>query len=160
MKQHRIYDRWCSHFFFFISSMYTPEINLSHRKKTWEDIKLIGTTIKKPGHWMSHQFHHRVTVRNCIFIYRWSLKSSKYWLTGTLDRRGQMNGTAILWRTLVYQIPLARRMKNSIPQGRMISQYCTLKSKFSKYCLKKSSIPQYREPQSPSLRMDQVLSSL
>ena len=57
-------------FFFFISSMYTPEINLSLREKTWEDLELIGTTIEKPGHWMSYQFHHRVTVRNCLFIYR------------------------------------------------------------------------------------------
>ena len=37
--------------FFFISSMYTPEIN---REKTWEDLELIGTTIEKPGHWMSY----------------------------------------------------------------------------------------------------------
>ena len=50
--------------------MYTPEINLSLREKTWEDLELIGTTIEKPGHWMSYQFHHRVTVRNCVFIYR------------------------------------------------------------------------------------------
>ena len=57
-------------FFFFISSMYTPEINLSLREKTWEDLELIDTTIEKPGHWMSYQFHHRVTVRNCLFIYR------------------------------------------------------------------------------------------
>ena len=56
--------------FYFISSMYTPEINLSLREKTWEDLELIGTTIEKPGHWMSYQFHHRVTVRNCLFIYR------------------------------------------------------------------------------------------
>ena len=73
-----IYDRWrllnvvsiSRVFFFFISSMYTPEINLSLREKTWEDLELIGTTIEKPGHWMSYQFHHRVTVRNCLFIYR------------------------------------------------------------------------------------------
>ena len=41
-----------------ISSMYTQEINLSLREKTWEDLELIGTTIEKPGHWMSYQFHH------------------------------------------------------------------------------------------------------
>ena len=54
---------------FFISSMYTPEINLHLREKTWEDLEFIGTTIEKPGHWMSYQFHHRVTARNCVFIY-------------------------------------------------------------------------------------------
>ena len=41
-------------FFFFISSMYTPHINLSLREKTCEDLELIGTTIEKPGHWMSY----------------------------------------------------------------------------------------------------------
>ena len=94
---------------------------------------------------MSYQFHHRVTVRNCVFIY--SLKSSKYW--PTLDRRGQMNGTAIPWRIFFYRIPLTRRMKNSILQGWMISQYRILKSKLPKYRLKKSSISQYRKPPSP-----------
>ena len=54
----------------FISSMYTPEINRSLREKTRVDLELIGATIEKPGHWMSYQFHHRLTVRNCVFIYR------------------------------------------------------------------------------------------
>ena len=35
-----------------------------------------------------------------------------------------------------YRIPLAKRMKNRIPQGHMIPQYRTLKSKLPKYCLK------------------------
>ena len=43
-----------SRVFFFMSSMYTPEINLSLREKTWEDLELNGTTIEKPGHWMSY----------------------------------------------------------------------------------------------------------
>ena len=94
-------------------------------------------TIEKPGYSMSYQFHHRVTVRNCVFTY--SLKSSKYW--ATLDRRGQMNGNTIPWRIFFYRIPLTKRMKNRIPQGWMIPQYRTLKSKLPKYCLKKSSIP-------------------
>ena len=64
-----------------------------------------------------------------------SLKSSKYWPTS--DRRGQMNGTTIPWRIFFYRIPLARRMKNRIPQGWMIPQYRTLKSKLPKYRLKK-----------------------
>ena len=57
---------------FFISSMYTPEINLRLREKTWEDLELIDTSIGKLGYWMSNQFHQRVTVRNinCVFIYR------------------------------------------------------------------------------------------
>ena len=61
--RYRIYDRWRLlnvvsisrvFFFFFISSMYTPEINPSLREKTWEDLELMGTTIEKPGHWMSY----------------------------------------------------------------------------------------------------------
>ena len=52
---------------FFISSIYTPEINL---REKWEDFELIGTKIETPGHWMSYQFYHKVTVRNCVFICR------------------------------------------------------------------------------------------
>ena len=55
--RYRIYDLWrllnvvsISRVFFNISSMYTPEINLNPREKTWEDLALIGTTIEKPGH--------------------------------------------------------------------------------------------------------------
>lgn len=40
--------------FFFISSMYTPHINLSLREKTCEDLELIGTAIEKPAHWISY----------------------------------------------------------------------------------------------------------
>ena len=76
-----------------------------------------------------------------------SLKTSKYW--PTLDRRGQMNGTVIPWRTFFYRIPLARRTKNRIPQCWMIPQYRTLKSKLPKYRLKKSLILQYRKPHVP-----------
>ena len=50
--------------------MDTPEINLGHREKMCEDLELIGTAIEKLGHWMSYQFHHRVTVRNCLINYR------------------------------------------------------------------------------------------
>ena len=28
----------------------------------------IGTPLEKPGYWMSYQFHHRVSVRNCVFF--------------------------------------------------------------------------------------------
>ena len=88
----------------------------------------------------------------CIHL-RLSLKSSKHW--PTLDRRGQMKGTATPSRIFFYRIPLARRMKNRIPQGWMIPQYRTLTSKLPKYCLKKSSIPQYRKPpMSPSVRLN------
>ena len=73
--RYRIYDRWrllnvVSISRVFLSSMYTPEINLSLREKMWEDLELICTTTERPGHWMSYQFHHRATVRNCVFIYR------------------------------------------------------------------------------------------
>ena len=58
--RYRIYDRWrllnvvSISRVFFMSSMCTPEINLSLREKTWEDLELIGTKIEKPGHWMSY----------------------------------------------------------------------------------------------------------
>ena len=61
--RYRIYHRWRLlttlypsrvFFFFFISSIYTPKINLGLREKTWEDLELIDTTIEKPGHWMSY----------------------------------------------------------------------------------------------------------
>ena len=49
-----------------------------------------------------------------------------------------------------YRIPLARRMKDRIPQGWMMPQYRPLKSKLPKlYRLKESSIPQYRKPPYP-----------
>ena len=65
-----------------------------------------------------------------------------------------MNSTAIPWRIFFYRIPLARRMKDRIPQGWMIPQYRPLKSKLPKYRLKESSIPQYRKlyPMPPSVR--------
>ena len=53
-----------------------------------------------------------------------------------------MNGTAIPWRIFFYRIPLGRRMKNRIPQGWMIPQYRTLKSKLPKYTAWKKA--QYR----------------
>ena len=76
---------------------------------------------------MSYQFHQRVTVRNCVFIYRClplSLKSLP------LDRRGQ-----IPWRIFFHWIPLARRMK---PAYRRAEWYRTLKSKLPEYRLKKN----------------------
>ena len=56
-------------FFFYLKHVYTstqPLVSLP--EKTW-DLELNGTTIGKPGHWMSHQFpDHRVTARNSVFI--------------------------------------------------------------------------------------------
>ena len=49
----------------FISSMYAPEINLSHSEITREDLDVIDATIEKPGHWMQQQFHCTLTVTNC-----------------------------------------------------------------------------------------------
>ena len=49
-----------------ISRMYMyqiSEINFSYCEKTWEDLKLIGTQIKKPGHCMQQQFLFRLTLR-------------------------------------------------------------------------------------------------
>ena len=61
----------------FISSMNAPAINLSHCVKTPEDLKLISTMIKKPRHLMPYQFHHRLSVRNCVIIYRFIVVSLK-----------------------------------------------------------------------------------
>ena len=135
-----------SRVFFFISIVYTPEINLNLRQKTWEDLELIGTTIEKSFHWMSDQFYHRVTVRNCIFIY---VKSKVFQILTYIRRERSNEQYRNTWRIFFYRIPLARRMKNRIPQGWMIPQYRTLKSKLPKYRLKKSSIPQYRKPPCP-----------
>ena len=60
-----------------------------------------------------------------------------------------MNGTAIPGRIFFYRVSLARRMKNHIPQGWMIPQYWTLKSKLPKHSLKKSSKLRYRKPPCP-----------
>ena len=115
--------------YFFISSMYTPELNLSlrHVRRSridrYKDRKARSLDVLP---------HHRVFQKLCIHL-RLRLKSSKYW--PTLDRRGQMNSTAIPSR--IFFLP-ARRMKNRIPHGWMIPQYRTLKSKLPKYRLEKS----------------------
>ena len=44
---------------------------------------------------------------------------------------------------------VSQKVEKRIPQGWMIPQYLTLKSKLPKYRLKKSSIPQYRKPPCP-----------
>ena len=53
-----------------ISSMYmyryASEINFSYCEKTWEDLKCIGTQIKKPGPWMQQQFLCRRRTRKVI----------------------------------------------------------------------------------------------
>ena len=55
-------------FFFFLSQACIHQPLVSLPEKTW-DLELNGTTIGKPGHWMSHQFpDHRVTARNSVFI--------------------------------------------------------------------------------------------
>ena len=50
-------------------------------------------------------------------------------------------------------MPLARRMKNRMPQGWMIPQYRTLKSKLPKYRLKKA---QYRNTVSPHVPLPMI----
>ena len=47
---------YLSRVFFFYPSLCTPEMNLSLREKTWEDLELIGTRIEKPGHWIPTNF--------------------------------------------------------------------------------------------------------
>ena len=72
--RYRIYDHLTC---LFISSMNAPAINLSHRVKTPEDLKLISTMIKKPRQLMPYQCHHRLSVRNCVIIYRFIVVSLK-----------------------------------------------------------------------------------
>ena len=58
---------------------------------------------------------HRITVRNCVFIYRLSLKSSTD-IDHTLDRKGQMNCTAIPYiKIKITEIPLGKKLNNAIP---------------------------------------------
>ena len=59
------------------------------------------------------------------------------------------NRIAIPWTIIFPQIPSAKMMKYHIPQGLMVPQYRTLKSKLPKYHMKKSPIPQYRKPPCP-----------
>ena len=82
--------------------------------------------------------HHRLTVRNCVIIYHLS-KVLK--MLRCIRQESAINCTAIPRRIFFYRIPLAKRMKNRIPQGKMIPQYRTLKSKLPNYRLEKSSIP-------------------
>ena len=127
--RYRFYDRWrllnvvSISRVFFMSSMYTPEINLSLREKTWEDLELNGKKRSKSQVIGCPTTSQSNCQKLCIHL-PLSLKSSKYW--PTLDRRGQMNSTAIPWRIFFYRIPLARRMRNRIPQGWMIPQYIPL----------------------------------
>ena len=74
--RYRSYDRWrllnvvSISRVFFLSELVYKEMNLSLSEETWEDLELIGTKIEKPGDWMPYQFYHRITARNCVFIYR------------------------------------------------------------------------------------------
>ena len=153
--RYRIYDRWrllnvvSISRVFFMSSMYTPEINLSLREKTWEDLELIDTTIEKPGHWMSYQFHHRVTVRNCvsftvkskvfqILTYQRQERPNEQYrntvndllLPNTVSHKGEKTHTAALDDTAIPPIII---QITEIP--------------LEKNC----SIPQYRKPPCPPL---------
>ena len=154
--RYRIYDRWrllnivsISRVFFFIRACI-------HQKWT----SAFARKREKISNWSVQGLKSQVIgflpilsqsncQKLCIHL-PLSLKSSKYW--PTLDRRGQMNSTAIPWRIFFYRIPLARRMKNRTPRGWMIPQYRTLKSKLPKYRLKKCSLPQYRKPPCPPLK--------
>ena len=82
----------------FISNIYKPELNLSHREKTWEDLKLICPTIEKPGYWISCQFYHRqepikwchrLMVRKRAYAH---VKIKQQWKSTfrQVDRRAQM----------------------------------------------------------------------
>ena len=74
-------------------------------------LELRGTAIEKYGHWMPYQFHHR----NCVIIQS-KFKNKKNYRPA-MDRRAQMNSTTVPRRIFFYRIPLAKRLKNRVPQG-------------------------------------------
>ena len=112
---------------FFISSMYTPEINLSLREKTW-DLRLLDVLPISPT--SNHQ-------KLCIHLPLFTVKSKVF----QIFRRGQ-----IPWRIFFALNTVSQKDETCIPQGWMIPQYRTFKLKLPKYRLKKA---QYRNTTNP-----------
>ena len=120
--RYRIYDRWRLLNVVSISRVFLCQACI-HQKST----SAFARKREKISNWTVQRSKSQVIgcpttsqsncQKLCIHL-PLSLKSSKYW--PTLDRRGQMNSTAIPWRIFFYRIPLARRMKNRTPQGWMI----------------------------------------
>ena len=75
--------------------------------------RLTGTKIEKLGHCKQQQSHCRSTAKNCINHVPCSrVFCVAYWVYWPiLDRRAQMNGTAVPWRIFFYRIPSAKTMK-------------------------------------------------
>ena len=96
--RYRIYDRSRFLNVVSISSVFLSQA-CTHQKST----SAFARKREISGYRKAYQFHQRVTIRNCVFIYRClplSLKSSKY-----LGEAKYREGSSLLW------IPLARRMK-------------------------------------------------
>ena len=112
---------------FFISSMYTPEINLSLREKTW-DLRLLNVLPISPT--SNHQ-------KLCIHLPLFTVKSKVF----QIFRRGQISRGIFFALNTVNQ-----KDETCIPQGWMIPQYRRFKLKLPIYRLKKA---QYRNTTNP-----------
>ena len=110
---------------FFISSMYTPEINLSLREKTW-DLRLLDVLPISPT-----SNHQKLRIHLPLF----TVKSKVF----QIFRRGQIPRFFAL-------NTVSQKDETCIPQGWMIPQYRTFKLKLPKYRLKKA---QYRNTTNP-----------
>ena len=75
--------------------------------------RLTSTKIEKFGHCKQQQSHCRSTAKNCVNHVPCSrVFCVAYWVYWpVLDRRAQMNGSAVPWRIFFYRIPSAKRMK-------------------------------------------------
>ena len=113
---------------FFMSSMYTPEINLSLREKTW-DLRLLDVLPVSPTN--NRQ-------KYCIHLTLFTVKSKVF----TYIRQERPNTV----KDLLSLNTVNQKDETCIPQGWMIPQYRTLKSKLAKYSLKKA---QYRNTTNP-----------
>ena len=122
---------------FFMSSMYTPEINLSLREKTW-NLRLLDVLPISPT-------SNRQKL--CIHLPLFTVKSKVF--TFRQERPNTV-------KDLLSLNTVSQKDETCIPQGWMIPQYCTLKSKLPEYRLKKTSIPQHHKSLCPSLYL-QVL---
>ena len=104
---------------FFMSSMYTPEINLSLREKTW-DLRLLDVLPISPT-------SNRQKL--CIHLPLFTVKSKVF--TFRQERPNTV-------KDLLSLNTVSQKDETCIPQGWMIPQYRTLKSKLPEYRLKKN----------------------
>ena len=115
---------------FFISSMYTPEIKVSLREKTW-DLRLLDVLLVSPT-------NNRQKYIYCIHLPLFTVKSKVF----THIRQERPNTV----KDLLSLNTVSQKDETCIPQGWMIPQYRTSKSKLAKCRLKKA---QYRNTTNP-----------